>query len=174
MLILGKWDFALILALRIFKICKPFSTKTLIANESPMATHAWCTSTPSLSTKWWLLTWWVCLSHQYGGKMASASSEPVCLTISEPVVSPAVSLLSHPLEEETQVSSFPWAMSELDHLTRHNLRVSIHYCMSLSSLSLSTTRFIPRMTNHLTNHSELSYITQQRPKTSKIPRRLLS
>jgi hypothetical protein len=101
-------------------------------------------------------------------------SEPICLTsmaikwYQQAVslsVSPAVSMSVSPAGRRD--SSFPWVMSELDHLTMHNLishkaqqeiqmGESIHCCRSLSSLSLSTTRFFP-----MTNHSELSHITQQ-------------
>ncbi len=41
----------LLLQHQIFKICKPFSLKTLIANLLPTVTCAWYASTPSLSNR---------------------------------------------------------------------------------------------------------------------------
>ena len=110
-------------------------------------------------------------------------SEPVCLTsvtVKWPQqavslsVSPAVSLSVSPAGRRD--SSFPWAMSELDYLTRHNLishkaqqeiqmGVSIHYCRSLSSLSLNHT-FLPNDKSlRVVSHHTTAQIQAKYPET---------
>jgi hypothetical protein len=94
------------------------------------------------------------------------SREPVCLISSEPVCLISRNKRSQDLSLST--SSSPWVMSELDYLaTRHSKKIRWECSQGLYPLSrqlfvssqwqsLSTTSFFP-----MTNHSELSHITQQ-------------